>query len=472
MVISDIFSHLIELTSNVANAYSTVLYSADREEETFYLRDHFTLNSALVPKAKLPFGKGPIAQAVADGKPFVFDYFDAAAANLDVYRKNDDLKSFLIVPVVYRDLEGVLVITAKETYSFTPKLQKIVGGFADQMAWHLSQEKQHANQCGQAWPSIRKMNTFIRFLAESSDRAALAKRLLEIPASILDCDAVAVVVFSGSNTGKVQEQRGFSQNFSHHTVHLGAGIAGACAQSRSPILSRSFDNTLMTLFSEKEEPESLKSVAAVPITQGANLLGVLVCGSLEMEGLAQPDLDKLVLIAFAASSSIYAAETKDKGVNDKNRDPVTGTYNHRFLVQYHQTVAQKIANETTPVFFLTLQLTNLVSIYETYGMARGDMLLRGIVSLCSKMIPSPKNIFKYSDNSFIIMILKMDREAVEALESKLKKLFDNKPFSVDGTPVRVKADWGLSSFPDDGKNVLDLISLSWARTSKQMKVTL
>lgn len=472
MVISDIFSHLIELTSNVANAYSTVLYSADREEETFYLRDHFSLNSNLVPKGKIPFAKGPIAQAVADGKPFVFDHFDAAAANLNVYKKNDDLKSFLIVPVVYQDLEGVLVITAKETYSFTPKLQKIVGGFADQIAWHLSQERQHANLCGQAWPSMRKINTFIRFLAESPDRAALEKRLLEIPASILDCDAVAVVVFNGNGMGKIQEQRGFSQDFSHHTVHLGAGIAGACAQSRSPILSKSFDNTLMTLFTEKEKPESLKSVAAVPIAQGANLFGVLVCGSLKTEGLSQPDLDKLTLIAFAAASSIYAAETKNKGGNDKNRDPVTGIYNHRFLVQYHQTVAQKIAGETGPVFFLTLQLTNLPSIYETYGMARGDMLLRGIVSLFSKMIPSPKNIFRYSDNSFTIMMLKMTREELETLESKLKKLFDNKPFSVDGTPVRVKAGWGLSSFPDEGGNVLDLISLSWARTSKQMKATL
>ena len=130
MALSDIFSHLIELTSNITDAYATVLYSANNEEETYQLREYFSLNPNLAPPATVPFGKGPISKTVASQKPLVIDYFDPEATELEIFNKIEDLKSFLIVPVIHNELEGVLVIATKEAYGFSPKLQKIVGGFA------------------------------------------------------------------------------------------------------------------------------------------------------------------------------------------------------------------------------------------------------------------------------------------------------------------------------------------------------
>ncbi|GJL79675.1 MAG: hypothetical protein NPINA01_26640 [Nitrospinaceae bacterium] len=468
MAISNIFSHLIELTANVTNAYTTVLYSANPDKKTFRLRDHFSLNPNLVPKEEIPFDHSSIHKSITSKKPVVIDHFDPEAAEFKIFNKTESLKSFLIVPIIHDSVEGVLVTATKDAYSFSPKLQKIVGGFADQMAWHLFQEKPSPNQT----PTIREMNAYLRFLAESADQTAMTKRLVEIPASILVCDSVAVVWFSGNGQGKVQEHRGFQEDPSLYTVIQGAGIIGACAQSRTPIISKAFDNNLMTLFSEKEKTEPFKSVAAVPILQNNRVLGVLVCASLMPDGLSQPELDILSMIAAAAATSPVFAERKSAPGSDKNRDSITGVYNHRFLIHRQQAISEKIFDGNLPVFFLTVQLTNLPAIYETHGVQLGDALLRGMVSLFTKRIPSPKNIFKYSDNSFLIMILKRDREEVDSLESHLKDIFDNKPLSVNGTSLRVKTEWGLSSYPDEGENLLDLISLSWARTSQQVKVTL
>jgi len=43
--------------------------------------------------------------------------------------------------VVHKNLEGVLVIDSKKSYSFPAKEQKIIAGLANQMAWELDQEK-------------------------------------------------------------------------------------------------------------------------------------------------------------------------------------------------------------------------------------------------------------------------------------------------------------------------------------------
>jgi diguanylate cyclase (GGDEF)-like protein len=472
MAISNIFSHLVELTSNVTNAYTTALYSANRKKEMFTLREHFSLNPKLVLKAEIPFTHSIIYKTIKSKMPRVIDHFDSEADELDIFSATENLKSFLIVPVIHDEFEGVLVTATKDAYSFSPKVQKIVNGFAEQIAWHLFKERPLPGEENKACPSIRTMNTYLRFLTDSGDQATIAKRLIEIPPSILICDAAAVVWFDGSGLGKVQEHRGFAQNPSHYSVVQGAGIIGACAQSRTPIVSTAFDNNLMTLFSDKEKTESFKSVAAVPIQHNNWLNGVLVCASLTPDGLSQPELDTLSMIASGAATSPVFKAKKSAPENDKNRDPITGVYNHRFLIQRQQAISEKIFDGDLPVFFLTVQLTNLPAIYETHGIQLGDSLLRGMVSLFTKRIPSPKNIFKYSDNSFLIMILKRNRADVESLESHLRDIFDNKPLSVNGTSLRVQTEWGLASYPDEGKNLIDLISLSWARTSQQLKVTI
>ena len=51
MIITDVLTHLIELTGNVADSYSTSLYVIDYDEEYLILRDHLSLK----PKTQLLF---------------------------------------------------------------------------------------------------------------------------------------------------------------------------------------------------------------------------------------------------------------------------------------------------------------------------------------------------------------------------------------------------------------------------------
>ena len=118
-----------------------------------------------------------------------------------------------------------------------------------------------------------------------------------------------------------------------------------------------------------------------------------------------------------------------------------------------------------------MQLTNLPSLYETHGVRSGDSLFRGLVSLISQSVPSPKNIFKYSDNSILIMVLKRSRDEMDSIESRLKNRLNDKSLSVNGISVQVETAWGLSSYPEEGEDLCDLIGLSWARTAQPSKVT-
>jgi diguanylate cyclase (GGDEF)-like protein len=471
MALSNIFSHLIELTSNVTDAYATVLYSTDNEKKTCHLREYFSLSPELEIPTVIPFGEGPISNAITSRKPLVIDYFNPEAAKLEVFNKIEGLKSFLLVPVIHNELEGVLVIATKEAYSFSSKLQKIVTELAGQIAWHLSEGKKSARQSENTASSLNDINTYLQFLGESPDKDTLTKRMVDIPTSIMKCDAIAIVRFDEKGVGAILQHRGFSEDPSLYNLRLGRGIVGICAQSRAPIIHTSIERSLMAIFSSNENTNALNSVVTAPILHNKRLFGVLIAGSTEKNSYSRYDLEKLTLIASGAGSSLSNMEARTQLENEKNRDPITGIYNHRFLINYQRGVSKKIFNGTSPVFFLTVQLTNLPSLYEAHGVRNGDFILRGLVSLISKQVPSPRNIFKYSDNSILIMILKRTREEVATIESRLINLFNDNPLSVNEIPVQLKTAWGLSSYPDESKDLHELIGLSSARTAQPLKVT-
>jgi diguanylate cyclase (GGDEF)-like protein len=402
--------------------------------------------------------------------PQVIDRFDEDPFYKKLFKCREELKSLLIMPVIHMDLEGVLFVAAKSAYSFPPKMQKIVSSFTDQMAWHIYNEGRRASLRGRSWPSIRQMNVFSRLIAESPDREVIADRLTRIPPSILKCDAVAVIWFNANgDVGKIQGHRGFTQELSGMNVIPGKGIVGSCARDRSPILTRIIDERKTILFSDQEKPESLKSLAAVPIVLNERLLGVLLCGSHKQDGLSQPDLDKLSLIASSAATSVANFKGKNRWDYDKNLDPITGVYNYRFLTNSHEAISKRIFLKSKPVYFLCIQLSNLPELYNKYGTGKVDRLLRQIASGFSRVIPAPKHLFKYSDNSFLLLIMGKSPAEAQSLETRLSNLFKNRSIYVDGEAMKVEAEWGMSSYPEEGSNLLDLASLSRSRTSQSEK---
>ncbi len=467
MVISDILSHLIELTANVSNAFTAVLFRLDGEGLTLVAREHLSLSKSFRAGVRVRVGDGPIGQVAATGKPMVIDHFNPRTTPLEIYDTDENLKSLLVVPVEHDRLEGVLLVASKEAYSFSTKLQKIVSSFADQMAWHLKQEQGLPGEKGGVWPSVHKMNVFSRLIAEAADREAIAERLVHTPPSVLRCDAIAVIWFDErGEVGRVQGQRGFVQELSGMEVIPGKGLAGSCAKKKSSILTRLMGRQEAVVFSEKEKPEAFQSLAAVPIMHGDKVLGVLVCGSKKPDGLSNPDLEKLSLLASTAAASLAdKAAAEERG---EKLDPVTGLPNRRFLIEHEKSIAEKIRAARGPAFFLSVRVTNLKRVRMTFGEDTTRALLRQMASGFSKVMPSPKYLFQAGEDGFLIILLNRERAEVLALETKLSNLFETKPIFVHGNAIRIKAEWGIAAFGEDGQNLLELANLALARQKEAL----
>ena len=464
MIPSNLLSHLIDLIGNVADAHTTALFGLTKDK--LVMREHFTLSRHLNRDIVIKIGEGPIGLAAQTLKPQLIEHIDSDIGG--IYKKPENLKGFLAVPVVAEGLLGVLIIDTKESYQISIKLQKTLLNFAEQIAWHLHQEKYRT--ITNDMPNLQELNSYCKFLAESPNRSSVADRLIQIPAAIISFKSIAVIWFEeNQKEGRIIGHRGFTHDLSETVVHFGKGLVGSCAKNRSPLLLRFNSERKTILFSEDEKTEDLSSAVALPIQLNETLYGVLLVGSASPEGLSHADLDKLSLIVSAAASALFCSDTKDRWVYDKNLDPVTGVPNHRFLTEYKLAVSEELFKSNQPVYFLSVQLTNLADLYQTYGVDQGDAFLKQMIALFAKMIPSPKFVFRFSENTFALMLMNRKQKEVDQLQTKLKQLFEYNPLHVNGIAMQANIQWGLSVYPDDAKELFKLISLSRNRLSQKIK---
>ena len=465
---SDVLTSLIELTNNVTDAFTTALYVADPVTKTLRLKEHMTLSDNLDREATIPFGEGPVGLAASDRKPSLKEYSHDNLPHLRMYKTREDLKGLIAVPVMNGKLEGVLVVDTKEKSHFSAKVQKIVSGLADQIAWHLNQEKSARGWDDDSFLPYQEIVKICRLLGESPNRQALTDQLMEIPKSLVNHDAIAVIWFDkdGEN-GRVARHQGWDHSLRNLIIHPGKGISGSCAKNKTPFLIRDTHGRPAVIFAEEEKRESVRSVLSVPVILSDTARGLIVCGGKRPNSLAKTDLDKLNLLVSFASSALMCQDVRDQWDYDKNLCQVTHIPNHRFLATYRKTIERDVFLGDKPAFALTAMLSNLPSLYETLGAETGDQVVKKAVDVLARAIVTPKYFFRYSDNALLILLMDIKIEEAMRIEESLRQIFVKQPLDIEGKSIALRVDCGLSAYPADSAHLGELAGISLARAARK-----
>ncbi len=467
MTVPELLNQLVEITGNASNAFTIALYKYDMDDGVLDLRHHVSLSSNFDPDVKIEMGDGLIGKVAKTRQPFIDEHLEQDPIDLHIYKKKENLKSFLAMPVVFKKLEGVLVIDSKESYSFPAKQQKIITGLVSQMAWHLNQERKGALGEEPNESLFRDLVSYCRFIAESPDKNTATDRLGHVPASILKCDAYAVIWFNSDEMGKVAKYQGFNKDVVNISIQLGKGLAGSCAKNRCPVLLRNTADRQTVIFGSDEKKEPFLSLMAAPVAFNNQLYGVMVCGSKSAGLFSDSELNRLTLMTSSAASAIFCDKTRARWNYNKNLDQITGVPNHRFLTEHGNALEKDVLQDGSPSCVLSLQVTNLPELYESFGIEYGDRLQRQMASTLSKTLPSPKYIIKYSDTAYIMILINQNQSDVLPFKERLTQVFNKTPFFIDGKSMPVNAELGISSFPENGNTLSQLIGISLPKSTSQ-----
>ena len=459
-------TNLIELTSNVADAFTTALYTVNLEDGTLKLRSHLTLSSHLKTDATFVIGEGLLGEAALHRDSRVDDFAGADASHLEWYSEPEEIKGLMVVPVVRRELEGILVVDSKENYSFTPKLQKLISGFADQMGWYLSLEKRTPSWIDGEPADFQQIMKWCRFLNDSPHRKALSERFLNIPRSLIQCDATAVVWFESNGTGRVSHSKGWGQGLKSLTIESGTGICGSCLNTGQPMLVPNTLNHPWIVFSEDEPSAPFGSIMAAPIANEKRMLGMVVCATRARNGMKQTDMDRLSLMTHFVASSLEQKNTTPQANLIVNRSAKTPASSEYFLPVHVKALEAEIIKEKSPVSVLSIRIQNAASVLKQKRQERSNPLLDQIAQFLSSKIDPLKLFLRHSDEGLAVMLSGLSEQEIHELEYSIRVALSGASFNLEETQIELEFEYGLASFPADGSDLKELIKTSWARTTQ------
>jgi len=151
-------------------------------------------------------------------------------------------------------------------------------------------------------------------------------------------------------------------------------------------------------------------------------------------------------------------ESEQKINHMAHHDELTGIANRRLFKQRFLHEIEKANDPNQKIAIVFIDLDRFKYVNDTFGHSEGDRLLQQISKRLKKYVYSDKDLVARMGGDEFIFILpeKNSEESIQSHAKDILSCFD-KPFVVNGFDVHISASLGIAVFPDNGKNIEELM---------------
>ncbi len=246
-------------------------------------------------------------------------------------------------------------------------------------------------------------------------------------------------------------------------ISMGHGIAGWVAENRKPVLAQ--DVTKDPRFSgatDRQVGFETNSLVCVPVQIQDELIGVMqLINGPDDEPFTENDLTLLSTIADYIAIGISNANNFSRVRELVITDDLTGLYNARYfdeLLEKELSRAQRF-NASLSLVFIDLDYFKLVN--DNHGHLIGSKMLSEIGQLFKNRIRNVDYGARYGGDEFVLILPQTDKQGAYELVCSLRDMVRGYVLTTEsGARVSVTASFGISNYPEDVDNKLDLIRLA------------
>ena len=139
-------------------------------------------------------------------------------------------------------------------------------------------------------------------------------------------------------------------------------------------------------------------------------------------------------------------------------DELTGLANRKLFYEKLNIELERTFRNGDKNAILFIDLDNLKQVNDSYGHEAGDLLLKEVANRIKSNIREIDIAARMGGDEFTILVVDIkSRDAAQAVMQKIYGILD-KPFFINGVPIKIQASIGFSIFPDDGSDMNQLIS--------------
>ena len=145
-------------------------------------------------------------------------------------------------------------------------------------------------------------------------------------------------------------------------------------------------------------------------------------------------------------------------------DPLTDLYNRRYVVQELERHIEMYKRYRRPFALLRIGFDNLKWINDTFGDAGEDSVLQHLVALMEVNVRDVDIASRYGEDEFVVIMPETDRQAAEAVGSRIAHSVRGTRFSIGDSFATVEVSLGVVSCPEDGAEAQMLLRAAAGQT--------
>jgi len=144
-----------------------------------------------------------------------------------------------------------------------------------------------------------------------------------------------------------------------------------------------------------------------------------------------------------------------KSREDK-RDFLTGVYSREYLAERAPAEVERASRQGGSLSLLFVDVDYFKSINDAFTYAKGDQVLAEAAQRIIDTIRDTDLAFRYGGDEFVILLPQATMDRARASALRLVEAISSLPFG-DDPPLSLTISTGVSSFPDDGRNIETLL---------------
>jgi diguanylate cyclase (GGDEF)-like protein len=206
--------------------------------------------------------------------------------------------------------------------------------------------------------------------------------------------------------------------------------------------------------------QGTRSQMAVPMVSRGKVVGVI---NAEAKATGKfSDMDQKLVSIFAASAAMAVDNARlHKQVSDLAViDELTGAYNYRYFSSRLEEERKRSERYGLPISLIMIDVDWFKRMNDTYGHEVGNMVLRELSRVIKECIRDTDLLCRYGGEEFIVILPQTASADARPIGDRIRERVDAHTFGgYGGAPIlRTTVSIGVTSYPDNGMQVSDLIS--------------
>lgn len=155
-------------------------------------------------------------------------------------------------------------------------------------------------------------------------------------------------------------------------------------------------------------------------------------------------------LSFVTTSDVVRIAKLER---DAIEDPLTGTYNRRYLDSKMAEEVERAKRLHIPLSAVLIDLDHFKHVNDTYGHDVGDMVLRHVCGLIIASARPSDTVIRYGGEEFVVIAPNCSTADAATLGERMRQTIADSALSLpDGNDLAVTASLGVSSLSSNGSS--------------------